>query len=75
MDMAISLANLFSMGVAGWMGDLIGLRETFVISGIMLVLGGLAMGWILRLEQEIPAEELQDPGDELIAVSETLTAD
>jgi DHA3 family macrolide efflux protein-like MFS transporter len=51
MDMAISLANLISMGVAGWLGDLIGLRETFIISGLMLMIGGLAMGWILRTEQ------------------------
>jgi predicted MFS family arabinose efflux permease len=76
MDMAISVANLFSMGVAGWMGDLIGLRETFIISGIMLVLGGLAMGWILRAEKDKPAEELENPGEEALAVQELpLTAD
>ncbi|OGO16418.1 MAG: hypothetical protein A2Z14_08845 [Chloroflexi bacterium RBG_16_48_8] len=54
MEMAISVANLFSMGVASWMGDLIGLRETFILSGVMLILGGLAMGWILRKEQAFP---------------------
>ena len=76
MDMAISVANLFSMGVAGWMGDLIGLRETFMISGIMLVLGGLAMGWILRGEQDEPKDVVSSPQDELYAVSELpLTAD
>jgi DHA3 family macrolide efflux protein-like MFS transporter len=53
MDMATSVSNLFSMGIAGWLGDLIGLRETFVVSGIMLILGGLAMGWLLHKEQAL----------------------
>jgi len=76
MDMAISVASLLSMGAAGWMGDLIGLRETFMISGIMLVLGGLAMGWILRGEQDEPKEVVSTPQDEPYAVSELpLTAD
>jgi DHA3 family macrolide efflux protein-like MFS transporter len=74
MDMAISVANLFSMGVAGWMGDLIGLRETFILSGVMLMLGGLAMGWILRKEQTSPEAdadlalpELQSAGERSVA--------
>jgi DHA3 family macrolide efflux protein-like MFS transporter len=74
MDMAISVANLFSMGVAGWLGDLIGLRETFILSGAMLMLGGLAMGWILRKEQSVSevqgglaAHELQAVTDPSIA--------
>jgi predicted MFS family arabinose efflux permease len=76
MDMAISLANLFSMGVAGWMGDLIGLRETFIISGIMLVLGGLAMGWILRAEQLSKLDEGEIPVDEAYSSKELpMTAD
>jgi len=76
MDMAISIANLFSMGVAGWMGDLIGLRETFILSGIMLSLGGLAMGAILRKEQDIPMEDAGLPEEEPYAVNELpLTAD
>jgi DHA3 family macrolide efflux protein-like MFS transporter len=75
MDMAISVANLFSMGVAGWLGDLIGLRETFILSGVMLMIGGLAMGWILRKEQTSPEAdadlalpELQSAGERSIAV-------
>jgi MFS family permease len=47
-DMAISLTNLISMGAAGWLGDLIGLRETFLLGGLMCLMGGLAMGWMLR---------------------------
>jgi MFS family permease len=34
MDMTVTLANLISMGAAGWMGDLIGIRQTFVFSGV-----------------------------------------
>ena len=48
MDVAISVTNLLSMGAAGWLGDLIGLRQAFFISGVMVFLGGMAMAWILR---------------------------
>jgi DHA3 family macrolide efflux protein-like MFS transporter len=47
-DMAISLTNLISMGAAGWLGDLLGLRETFMLGGLLCLIGGLAMGWMLR---------------------------
>jgi DHA3 family macrolide efflux protein-like MFS transporter len=70
MDMAISVANLFSMGVAGWLGDLIGLRETFILSGVMLILGGLAMGWILRREQAPSELDADSITSELQSVSE-----
>lgn len=46
-DMAISLTNLISMGAAGWLGDLLGLRETFMLGGLLCLMGGLAMGWLL----------------------------
>jgi DHA3 family macrolide efflux protein-like MFS transporter len=74
MDMAISVANLFSMGVAGWLGDLIGLRETFILSGVMLMLGGLAMGWILRKEQTSLEKHADFDRPELRSVSEGSTA-
>lgn len=48
MDMTTTLANLISMGAAGWMGDMIGIRQTFVLSGVLLLLGGLSMAWILK---------------------------
>ena len=51
MDMAISLATLVSMGGAGWLGDTIGLRQSFFLGGVMLALGGLAMGGLLRGEE------------------------
>jgi predicted MFS family arabinose efflux permease len=48
MDTSISLTNLISMGAAGWLGNLLGLRQAFVFGGLMLILGGLAMGWLLK---------------------------
>ncbi len=74
MDMAISVANLFSMGVAGWLGDIIGLRETFILSGLMLILGGLAMGWILRKEQTSIEKDTDSIPPELESVSEVSIA-
>jgi len=50
MEMAISMATLVSMGVAGWLGDTIGFRQCFLFGGAMLALGGLAMGTLLRGE-------------------------
>jgi predicted MFS family arabinose efflux permease len=47
-DMATSLTNLISMGAAGWLGDLLGLRETFMLGGLLCLMGGLSMGWMLR---------------------------
>ncbi len=35
-------------GAAGWLGELIGIRQTFVFGGAMLVLGGVAMGWMFK---------------------------
>ncbi|MGD2252014.1 MAG: MFS transporter [Anaerolineales bacterium] len=48
MDTSISLTNLISMGAAGWLGNLLGLRQAFVFGGLMLILGGVAMGWLLK---------------------------
>jgi predicted MFS family arabinose efflux permease len=62
-DMTTTVANLVSMGVAGWVADLMGLRETFYLSGALLLLGALAMGGLLRGEMAVPSEE--DPQPEL----------
>ncbi len=48
LDMTVTLANLISMGAAAWLADQIGLRQTFMFGGAMLLLGGLAMLWMLR---------------------------
>ncbi|MGD8605247.1 MAG: MFS transporter [Anaerolineales bacterium] len=48
-DMSSTVANLISMGLAGVLADAIGFRETFILGGIMIALGGLMMGWLLQL--------------------------
>jgi MFS transporter, DHA3 family, macrolide efflux protein len=48
MDMSMTVANLISMGVAGMLGDFLGLRQTFVLSGFLLILGGVLMAIMLR---------------------------
>jgi len=74
MDVATSVTNLLSMGVAGWLGDLIGLRQAFYLSGAMVFLGGLAMGWILKgihipvMDREAkPDQSVSTPGEASVA--------
>jgi len=46
-DMFISLAQLLSMGGAGWFGDAIGLRQTYVLGAGLLVAGAIVMALLL----------------------------
>ena len=52
MDMASSLTNLLSMGLAGWIAGMLGLRETFVLAGGIILIAGVAMGRMLQADQE-----------------------
>jgi predicted MFS family arabinose efflux permease len=47
-DMSSTVANLISMGLAGVLADAIGFRETFILGGIMIAIGGMMMGWLLQ---------------------------
>jgi DHA3 family macrolide efflux protein-like MFS transporter len=47
MDMAISLANVVSMGLAGYLGAAIGLRQSFFAGGAFVFLGAVAMALML----------------------------
>lgn len=47
-DMGISLAHLSSMGGAGWVAGLIGLRQTYLVGGFLIGLGALAFLYLLR---------------------------
>lgn len=47
-DMSATVANLISMGLAGVLADAIGFRETFILGGIMIAIGGMMMGWLLQ---------------------------
>jgi predicted MFS family arabinose efflux permease len=50
--MASSLTNLLSMGLAGWIAGMLGLRETFVLAGGIILIAGVAMGRMLQADQE-----------------------
>lgn len=47
-DMAVATAGLVSMAMAGWLGDQLGLRGTFLLGGGVMIFGGLAMGTLLQ---------------------------
>lgn len=48
MEMAIALTNVVSMGAAGWLGSVIGMRPAFVFGGALVLTGGAAMWLVLR---------------------------
>jgi predicted MFS family arabinose efflux permease len=51
--MASSLTNLISMGLAGWIAGVVGLRETFVLAGAIVLVAGITMGWMLKDDKNI----------------------
>jgi MFS family permease len=42
----IQTANLFSMALAGVLGDVLGTRTTFALGGFIVVLSGIASAWV-----------------------------
>lgn len=64
-EMASTTAQLASMGGAGGMAALVGLRPTFVLGGALIVLGALAMGGLLRVRAPsgMPAVSAAQAGD------------
>jgi len=65
MDMAISLANVISMGLAGYLGAAIGLRHSFYAGGAFVFFGAVAMALMLptlKSERETlqPIAEIPD---------------
>jgi len=62
MDMAISLANVVSMGMAGYLGAAIGLRQSFFAGGAFVFFGAVAMAMMLPSKRSKP--------DELISIVE-----
>lgn len=47
-DMGVSVAHLLSMAGAGWLGDELGLRETYLLGGALMVAGALVSWTLLR---------------------------
>lgn len=74
MNVAISVTNLLAMGAASWLGDSIGLRPTFFLSGALVFLGGLAMGWILRGSHSPAVVEKEERDQAILAPGEAATA-
>ncbi len=52
----ISTANLLSMALAGALGEVIGVRNVFVVSGIIVILAGVSSAWIFR-DYKVPTAE------------------
>lgn len=61
MDVALSLAAITAMASAGWLAAGIGIRQTYIAGGGLILLGGVMMYWLLRgvkLDQEQPEEKM-----------------
>jgi len=50
-DTTITVCQLVSLAGIGWVASQVGMRETFYLAGIMIVLGGLVMRWVLSGRQ------------------------
>jgi MFS transporter, DHA3 family, macrolide efflux protein len=46
LNMMVATANVLSMAFAGVLGELIGIRNVFAVSGVLVVLAGLASAWV-----------------------------
>ena len=58
LDTLVQLATLLSMAFAGIFGDLIGIRETFVLGGLVVVISALAAGRVFgKSEPVVPSLE------------------
>jgi MFS family permease len=52
----VTVANILSMGAAGYLMDHIGAREIFMASGILIFSAGLVSRWVLRGVEDVPEE-------------------
>ena len=76
MEMASSLTNLASMGLAGWIAGVNGLRETFVLAGVIVLIAGIVMGWMLKVDiNKSPSQEKYRHAYENTQVREVLAGD
>ena len=58
MSTVITLASVISMGLSGVLGDALGVRQVFYLSGLITILAGLLAAVLMRT----PAGSPQDPG-------------
>jgi MFS family permease len=50
LSMMAATTNVLSMGFAGLFGDIIGIRSVFILSGVIVVLAGIASAWVFSSE-------------------------
>ncbi|NDJ74778.1 MAG: MFS transporter [Chloroflexi bacterium] len=56
----VTVANILSMGAAGFLMDEIGPRMIFTISGVMIFVAGFVSWWVLRNVEDMPDEEASE---------------
>jgi MFS family permease len=56
METASSVATLVSMGAAGWVANAVGIRETYMLGGALVLLGTAAMGFLVSGEKKRPSQ-------------------
>lgn len=71
----VNVANIASMGAAGYLMDVIGAREVFSLAGVLIFAAGIVSWWVLRSvretihdtsEQVVP-DESPPLGDEMLS--------
>ena len=48
----VNVANIASMGAAGYLMDVIGAREVFSLAGVLIFAAGIVSWWVLRSVRE-----------------------
>ncbi len=61
LNTVMSTANLISMALAGAFGEIIGVRNVFVLAGLVTVGAGLAAAWVFRAAPAAPAVDAAEP--------------
>ena len=71
----VSTASLLSMALAGALGQAIGVRNVFVVGGIVVVLAGVASAWVFRgykaARSDTTATESESPAPIPVATGTT----
>ena len=56
----VSTASLVSMGLAGVLGTMIGVRNVFLVSGAIVVAAGLMSAWVFRATAKSESEKVEE---------------
>jgi MFS family permease len=72
LNTVISTSSLVSMGLAGVLATMIGVRSVFVLSGVIIVAAGLASAWVFRKGAK-PARTSEDTAPAGMSLSTGVT--